>query len=68
VLNLSGADTKPYFKEIHETVRAWLPTAEHAELADATHCILQTNPGGAAARLVSFFSRHPIARQVGMRG
>ena len=58
VLNLRGANTKPYFKEIHETVRTWLPHAEHSELADATHAMLQTNPKGAAERLVSFFSRH----------
>jgi pimeloyl-ACP methyl ester carboxylesterase len=63
VLNLRGANTRPYFKEIHETVRTWLPRAEHSELADATHAILQTNPEGAAERLVSFFSLHPMASQ-----
>jgi pimeloyl-ACP methyl ester carboxylesterase len=63
VLNLSGTNTTPYFKEIHQTVRTWLPDAEHSELADATHAMLQTNPKGAAERLVSFFSRHPMARQ-----
>jgi pimeloyl-ACP methyl ester carboxylesterase len=63
VLNLRGANTKPYFKEIHETVRTWLPRAQHSELADATHAMLQANPKGAAERLVSFFSRHPMARQ-----
>jgi pimeloyl-ACP methyl ester carboxylesterase len=62
VLNLSGANTKPYFKDVYETIREWLPNAEHAELADATHCMLQTNPKGAAERLVSFFSRHPMTR------
>ncbi len=28
VLNLCGANTKPYFREIHETVQTWLPHAE----------------------------------------
>ena len=51
VLNLSGTNTKTYFKEIHETVRTWLPHAEHSELADATHAMLQTNPKGAAERV-----------------
>ena len=60
VLNLRGANTKPYFKEIHDTVRTWLPHAEHSELADATHAMLQTNPKGAAERLVNFFARHPL--------
>jgi pimeloyl-ACP methyl ester carboxylesterase len=62
VLNLRGAKTTPYFREIHETVRTWLPHAETSELPDATHAMLQTNPKGAAERLVSFFSRHPMAR------
>jgi pimeloyl-ACP methyl ester carboxylesterase len=60
VLNLRGANTKPYFREIHETVRTWLPHAENFELPNATHCMLQTNPKGAAERLVSFFSRHRL--------
>jgi len=37
VLNLCGAKTKPYFREIHETVRTWLPHAENSELSNATH-------------------------------
>jgi pimeloyl-ACP methyl ester carboxylesterase len=61
VLNLTGANTKPYFREVYETLGTWLPHAENAELADATHCMLQTNPKGVAGRLVSFFSRHPMA-------
>jgi pimeloyl-ACP methyl ester carboxylesterase len=63
VLNLRGAKTKTYFREIHETVRAWLPHADNAELPHATHAMLQTNPKGAAERLVSFFSGHPMARE-----
>jgi pimeloyl-ACP methyl ester carboxylesterase len=60
VLNLRGANTKPYFREIHETLRTWLPQAENVELPDATHAMLQTNPKGAAECLVSFFSRHRL--------
>jgi pimeloyl-ACP methyl ester carboxylesterase len=60
VLNVVGANTRPYFREIHETVRTWLPHAENFELPNATHCMLQTNPKGAAECLVSFFSRHRL--------
>jgi pimeloyl-ACP methyl ester carboxylesterase len=60
VLNMSGADTQPYFREIHETIRAWLPQAENCKLPDANHAMLQMNPRGAAERLGDFFSRHPI--------
>jgi pimeloyl-ACP methyl ester carboxylesterase len=63
VLNLRGANTTPYFKEIYETVRTWLPHAEHSELANATHGVLQMNPKGTAERLVAFFSHHPITNE-----
>jgi hypothetical protein len=32
-------------------------------LPNATHCMLQMNPRGAAERLADFFSRHPIEGQ-----
>ena len=60
VLNVTGADTTSYFREIHETVRIWLPQAENFELPNATHPMLQTNPQGAAECLASFFSRHRL--------
>lgn len=56
VLNLTGVNTTDYFREIHETVRTWLPHAENYKLPNATHCMLQTNPKGVAERLESFFS------------
>ena len=60
VLNVVGANTRTYFREIHQTVRTWLPHAENFELPNATHSMLQTNPKGAAECLVSFFSRHRL--------
>ena len=60
VLNMTGANTTPYFREIYETVRSWLPQAENFVLPNASHCMLQMNPKGAAERLASFFSSHPL--------
>lgn len=60
VLNMRGANTQPYFREIYETMQRWLPHAENVILPNATHAMLQTNPKGAAARLASFFARHPL--------
>ena len=60
VLNMMGANTQPYFREIHETLRSWLPHAENYVLPNATHAMLQTNPKGAAERLASFFSSHQL--------
>ena len=60
VLNVVGANSRAYFREVHETLQRWLPHAENVELPDATHSMLQTNSKGAAERLVSFFSHHRL--------
>jgi len=60
VLNMRGANTQPYFREIYETVQKWLPHAETFVLPDATHAMLQMNPNGAAVRLAGFFASHPL--------
>jgi pimeloyl-ACP methyl ester carboxylesterase len=60
VLNIVGADTRPYFRDSHDALQAWLLHAESLELPDATHCVFQTNPAGAAQCLATFLSRHPI--------
>jgi pimeloyl-ACP methyl ester carboxylesterase len=60
VLNIRGSDTRPYFREVFETVQNWLPQAESFVLPDANHCQLQMNPKGVAERLADFFSRHPM--------
>ena len=48
VLNIRGADTTSYFKEAYETMEGWLPQAENFVMPNANHCVLQTNPKGAA--------------------
>ena len=53
-----GANTRAYFREVHDTIGTWLPHAENLELPDATHAALQTNPKGSAERLAAFFSNH----------
>jgi pimeloyl-ACP methyl ester carboxylesterase len=62
VLNMRGANTTSYFREIYETLQSWLPHAENFVLPDANHCMLQINPRGAAERLASFFSDHPLPK------
>jgi pimeloyl-ACP methyl ester carboxylesterase len=60
VLNMVGARTTPTFRKVHEAIQLWLPHAESFVLPDASHTMLVTNPKGAAERLASFFSSHPI--------
>lgn len=62
VLNLTGASTTAYFREAHETVRAWLPLSENHHVPNATHCMLQTNPRSVAEYLASFFLRHRLQK------
>jgi pimeloyl-ACP methyl ester carboxylesterase len=59
-LNLRGAGTVPYMREVYETLRTWLPQAESDVLPDASHAMTQTNPRGAAERLARFFAAHPL--------
>ena len=60
VLNLRGAHTVSHMREVHDTVRTWLPQAENDVLPDATHAMTQTNPKGAAELLVRFLSKHKL--------
>lgn len=62
VLNMAGSDTRSFFRACHDTVSSWMPHAENVILAGATHCMLESNPDGAARQLADFFSRHPIVR------
>jgi len=60
VINMTGATTRPYLREVYETIRMWLPRAENFVVPQATHAMLQTNPKGVAERLASFFSSHRL--------
>jgi pimeloyl-ACP methyl ester carboxylesterase len=60
VINMSGANSKAYFREIYATIRKWFPHAENFDVPNATHAMLQTNPKAVAERLASFFSKHPL--------
>jgi pimeloyl-ACP methyl ester carboxylesterase len=58
VLNMRGAQTRDYFRDVYETLEEWLPQAENVILPDATHCMLQSNPAGAAEQIAGFIARH----------
>jgi pimeloyl-ACP methyl ester carboxylesterase len=63
VLNVTGAETRPYLKACHETVKSWIPHSENVVLPNTTHAMMETNPKGMAELLADFFSRHPIPAQ-----
>jgi pimeloyl-ACP methyl ester carboxylesterase len=58
VFNMTGAQTRDNFRDVYETLQEWLPQAENVILPDATHCMLQANPAGAAAQIAGFIARH----------
>ena len=60
VLNVTGANTRPYYAEVHETIKSWIPHAENVVIEDTKHPILQIQPGKVSEVLTDFFSRHRI--------
>ena len=62
VLNVVGADSRPYFHDCYKQVQSWIPHAENVVLPEATHCMFGSNPRESAALLSDFFSRHPIQK------
>jgi pimeloyl-ACP methyl ester carboxylesterase len=60
VLNVTGADTRPYFKEIHETVKQWFPQSEDVVIPDSQHSISIIQPERVAEVMVDFLARHRI--------
>ncbi len=68
VLNVTGANTRPYYKEIHETIQSWIPHAENVVIPDTKHAILQTQPRKVAEAMADFFSRHRIQRESQVTG
>ena len=54
----------PIYGEALAMMRDWLPQAEYAELAGATHALQMMNPTGMAEILVNFLARHPLPSPV----
>jgi pimeloyl-ACP methyl ester carboxylesterase len=58
-LIVTAASTGTHVGAAYGALRSWVPHAENVELPGATHCMLQSNPKGAAELLANFFARHP---------
>lgn len=61
VLNVRGAHTPPFFREVYSRLQSWLPHAENVVVPGVSHPLLQMDPKGMAQRLASFFNKHPLA-------
>jgi pimeloyl-ACP methyl ester carboxylesterase len=59
VLNVSGSETAPRFREGRELVQSWFPRAERLIVPDAGHLLMVQNPAAIARGLGEFFTRHP---------
>jgi pimeloyl-ACP methyl ester carboxylesterase len=60
VLNVMGAHTPPFFREVHSRLQSWLPDAENVVVPGVSHPLLQMDPRGMAQRLASFCRKHPL--------
>lgn len=61
VLNMRGANTAPYFQDVHEALKTWIPHSEANLVPGSTHAMFNTHPKEAAERVAAFLARHPIA-------
>ena len=61
VLQVSGSDSGPWFAEVRDLVRAWLPQTEDVLLAGADHGLPVTHTPQVAEALADFLGRHPLA-------
>ena len=67
-LNVTGSDTRPYFRTCHETVKSWIPHAENVVMPNAGHVLPLTHPEGFAELVAGFLSRHPISETSKLTG
>jgi pimeloyl-ACP methyl ester carboxylesterase len=58
VLGGRSGEVTPAFRQRHELLLEWLPTAEPFVLPGATHLLHVHNPTGMAQALAGFFARH----------
>lgn len=62
VLYIGGTDSGPWFAEVRELVRRWLPSADDAVVQGADHSLAMTHAREVAHHLVTFVRRHPLPR------
>jgi pimeloyl-ACP methyl ester carboxylesterase len=60
VLEIGGSDSGPWFAEVRDLVRTWLPHAEDVLLTGADHSLALTHTTQVAHALADFLGRHPI--------
>jgi pimeloyl-ACP methyl ester carboxylesterase len=59
-LYIGAGDSGPWFAEVRDLIRAWLPHAEHAVVDGADHSLVLTHTPAVAAAVVPFLQRHPM--------
>lgn len=59
LLYVGGADSGPWFAQVHDWVRDTFPACEHHVLPTAGHSLAGTHASEVAALLTSFLDRHP---------
>ena len=66
VLQISGSDSGPWFAEVRDLVRTWLPQVEDVLLTGADHSLALTHAPQVADALADFLGRHPIHSRRGL--
>ncbi|HSK99725.1 MAG TPA: benzoate-CoA ligase family protein [Rubrobacteraceae bacterium] len=59
-LYVLGGESSPFYVEILDALREWMPQTEAVILPEASHLLHIQDPEGAAVLLRNFFARHPL--------
>lgn len=62
VLFVQASDAQVFYTQCRDQIQQWMPQTEVVVLQGATHMLHIQQPRGAAALLVEFLKRHPIAQ------
>ena len=60
-LQVSGSDSGPWFVEVRNLLRSWLPRMEEVEIRGADHSLALTHAPEVARALTDFLDRHAIS-------
>lgn len=60
-LQISGSDSGPWFAEVRDLLRSWLPWAEEVEINGADHFLALTHTSQVAQAVADFLDRHAIS-------
>ena len=60
VMHIGGSHSGPWFAEVREIIRLWLPRADDTVIRGADHSLVLTHASEIACAVAGFLRRHPL--------